>query len=287
MSPSLPNTPLRAYAKINLGLRVTGRRSDGYHDIETVFHRIDLFDEITLARASEVRVESTDPAAPGDATNVCHKAARLLQEHFGETSGVRCRVSKRIPVGAGLGGGSADAAVLLRNLPALWGRELSPAQELSLALQLGSDVPYFLGSGSAYAKGRGELLENFPLQCPFAICVCYPNIRLSTSWAYSVVTPRDGRTPDLRSIVQAGMTDPSLLRKSLINDFEEEVMALHPVIGEVKSSLLGAGSVFASMSGSGSSVYGLFPDLRGAEDAARSCRTRGHRAFVTPPGFGA
>jgi 4-diphosphocytidyl-2-C-methyl-D-erythritol kinase len=286
MSPSLPHIPLRAYAKINLGLRVTGRRADGYHDIETVFHRIDLFDEITLSRASEIRVESTDPAAPGDASNMCHKAALLLQQHLGETSGVRCRVSKRIPVGAGLGGGSADAAVVLRSLPALWGRAIDSAHVHELALQLGSDVPYFLGAGSAYARGRGELLEYFTLQLPFAICVCYPNIRLSTSWAYSVVAPQGGRTPDLRAIVQAGITDPSLLRESLVNDFEEAVIAHHPEIGELKASLLRAGSLFASMSGSGSSVYGLFSDVSGAEEAARACRTRGHRAFVTPPGFG-
>lgn len=279
--------PLRAYAKINLGLRVTGSRADGYHDIETVFHRIDLFDEITLARAAEIRVESTDPAAPGDASNTCHKAARLLQEALDESSGVRCRISKRIPVGAGLGGGSADAAAVLRSLPALWGKDIDPVQLQSLALQLGSDVPFFLGTGSAYAKGRGELLEYFTLRLPFAVCVCYPNIHLSTAWAYGVVTPRAGRTPDLHSVVSAGMSDPAYLREHLVNDFEEAVIAHNPIIGEVKASLLRGGSVFASMSGSGSSVYGLFSDVHGAEEAARACRTRGHRAFVTPPGFGA
>lgn len=287
MPPSLLNNPLRAYAKINLGLRITGRRADGYHDIETVFHRIDLFDEITLSRAGEIRVESTDPAAPGDESNMCHKAARLLQERLGESSGVRCRISKRIPVGAGLGGGSADAAVILRSLPTLWGREADSGTVHDIALELGSDVPYFLGTGSAFAKGRGEILEYFTLNLPFAVCVCYPNIRLSTSWAYSVVTPRGERLPDLRSALQAGIRTPPLLRETLVNDFEEPVTAHHPEIGEVKDALLSAGSVFASMSGSGSSVYGLYPDMHGAEEAARSCRIRGHRAFVTPPGFGA
>jgi 4-diphosphocytidyl-2-C-methyl-D-erythritol kinase len=287
MSPSNPNTPLRAYAKINLGLRITGRRPDGYHTIETVFHRIDLFDEITLARAADIRVESTDPAAPGDASNICHKAARLLQERLGESSGVRCRISKRIPVGAGLGGGSADAAVVLRGLPALWGRGIDDAALHELGLQLGSDVPYFLGTGSAYAQGRGELLEYFPLALPFAICVGYPNIRLSTSWAYSIVTPRGDRRLDLRSALLEGIRTPPLLRESIVNDFEEAVTAHHPAIGELKSSLLRSGALFASMSGSGSSVYGLFSDAHAAEEAARTCRTRGHRAFVTAPGFGA
>lgn len=280
-----PQKPLRAYAKINLGLMVMGRRPDGYHDIATIFHRIDLFDEITLSAAADIRVDSTDPAAPGDSSNTCFTAARLLQERLGETAGVRCRVSKRIPVGAGLGGGSSDAATLLCGLPALWGRAVDGATLRDLAIAVGSDVPYFLSSGSAFATGRGEILEYFALDLPFAICVCYPNVPVATSWAYAQVQPRSGSSGDLRSALEEGIQTPALLQGSLVNDFEDAVTARYPEIAQVKASFRTSGSVFASMSGTGSSVYGFFPDLQTALDAARACRARGYRAFVTPPGF--
>jgi 4-diphosphocytidyl-2-C-methyl-D-erythritol kinase len=279
------NTPLRAYAKINIGLQVVRKRPDGYHDIETIFHRIDLFDEITLTPSDTIVVESTDPAAPGDSSNTCHQAAHRLRDRLGASAGVRCRVSKRIPVGAGLGGGSSDAASVLRGLPALWGSPASEQMLKVLALELGSDVPYFLGTGSAFACGRGEQLEYFPLDLPYAICVCYPNIKVETAWAYGQVTPRLESRPDLRSTLRGALKNPGAFPE-IVNDFEGPVIRQYPVIGEVKRSLINAGSFYASMSGSGSSMFGFFDGMPAAETAARSFRNRGFRAFVTPPHFG-
>ena len=143
----------RAHAKINLGLRILGRRDDGYHDIETVFHRIALHDEIELETAPALTVESSDPAAPGGEETICHRAAGLLRERLGIERGASIRIRKNIPVGAGLGGGSADAALVLRELPRVWGLSATDETLRDLALQLGSDVPYFLGTGSALRTG--------------------------------------------------------------------------------------------------------------------------------------
>ena len=143
MTVNPPDISLRAYAKINLGLLVTEKRPDGYHEIRTVFHRIDLFDDIELRLTEGLSVISTGEAAPSGESNICYTAALLLQEHLHVRKGVEILLRKRIPIGAGLGGGSANAAAVLQNLPRLWGSDVSPDVLHEFALRLGSDVPYF------------------------------------------------------------------------------------------------------------------------------------------------
>ena len=273
-----------AYAKINLGLYVVRRRPDGYHDIETVFHRISIADTISFTPASEIIVTSSSEDAPSDQTNICFKAALLLRDHLGISAGVHIHIDKQIPVGAGLGGGSSDAACVLRELPGFWGSDVSGPVLHSMALQLGSDVPYFLVSGSALAQGRGEILEYFALDIPFAILLCNPNVHVATGWAYGQVHPgTQGKPEDLRSAVQVGMADPSLLATSLRNDFEPVVFAAHPVVRNLKKQMLDAGATFALMSGSGSSVYGLFADTDSASACAAPLRALGYRTHITDP----
>lgn len=300
----MASTPLqvscRAYAKINLGLRVTGRRTDGYHEICTVFHRIGLFDEILLRPADAIDVHATDPAAPSDETNICHAAALVLRERLdagtagvagirsGVRPGARIDITKRIPVGGGLGGGSADAAAVLRSLPALWGTGISDQDLRGLALRLGSDVPFFLGDDSALGTGRGEVLEYFRLDVPFAILLCTPPLQVSTRWAYSRIVPRPPGRPDqhdLRSVLVRGMSDPLYLREHLVNDFETPVFREYPVIRSIKESMVREGALLASMSGSGGSVYGFFHDTAAAGLAAASLTSPGFRTFITPPHF--
>jgi len=288
-----PHISCRAYAKINLGLRVTGKRTDGYHEICTVFHRIALFDEILLRPADDITVEATDPSLPSDETNICHAAALMLREmpgagRGGAPPGVSIAITKRIPVGAGLGGGSADAAAVLRSLPALWGTSIPEEDLRGLALRLGSDVPFFLGNDSALGAGRGEALEYFRLDVPFAILLCTPPFQVSTRWAYSRVVPRPPERPDqegLRSVLLRGASDPAFLREHLVNDFESPVFSEYPAIRSVKESMLRDGALFASMSGSGSSVYGFFHDTGAAGRAAASLNAPGFRTFITPPHF--
>ncbi len=276
----------KAYGKINLGLRVLERRPDGYHNIETVFHRVDLFDELTFESSDCIEVVSTDAAAPGGEANLCHRAASLLHETTGCRKGVRISLTKRIPVGAGLGGGSSDAAVVLQELPRFWDAEVDPARITGLALRLGSDVPYFLGVSSALAYGRGEILEYFLLDVPFTVLLCCPEVRVSTSWAYRQVVPRaaDGRT-DLKSLLLRGMKDPRLLREEIVNDFERAVCSAYPEVSRIKERMLAEGAVFASMSGSGSAVYGLFENSSSAAESADRFRRQGHTVSLTPPHF--
>ena len=276
----------RAYAKINLGLHVLRKREDGYHDIETVFHRIDLFDEIALEEAAGIEIITSNPAAPGDDSNICYKAARLLKEHLDVSAGVRIRLTKNIPVGAGLGGGSSDAAVILKELPRFFGRDPGELQMQALALHLGSDVPYFLRPRSATARGRGELLEYFPLDIPFTILLCAPPIHVSTAWAYRNVRPRPADSPgDLRRSLLAGMATPSLLAHTVRNDFETVAFGAHPAIGRVKDIMNQGGARFALMSGSGSSVYGLFSRPEDADATAHRLQAEGNKTFLTAPHF--
>lgn len=275
----------RAYAKINLGLLILGRRPDGYHDLQTVFHRVNLFDEITLNASDTIAIESNEPAAPGNETNLCFRAADALQRLLGHRAGVRIRLAKSIPVGAGLGGGSSDAACVLRNLPRFWGRPVEASAVRELALALGSDVAYFLESGSAIARGRGEVLEYFPLDVPYTIVVCTPPIHVSTAWAYGrlVVKERTSST-DLKSLVLEGMHHASAL-SLLVNDFEEVVFNAYPEIQAIRDTMRASGAALSLLSGSGSSVFGLFTDADSGGGVASRLAQRGHRVSVTPPGF--
>lgn len=269
----------QAHAKINLGLRVLGKRPDGFHNISTIFHRIGLSDEIELEQGNGITVETTSPEVPTDHTNICHRAATLLRERLGISAGVKVTIHKNIPVGAGLGGGSTDAASVLLHLPKFWGVKADASLLQEIALQLGSDVPYFLGEGAALGTGRGEALDYFPLNMPWHILLCNPRIHVSTAWAYRHVRPSvDAGESDLRAIVQRGMNDPEYLREHLKNDFEEPVFAAYPEIRNVKETMYESGALFALMSGSGSSVYGLWK----SKDAmtAASGQFRGMGLFV-------
>ncbi|MBI1803058.1 MAG: 4-(cytidine 5'-diphospho)-2-C-methyl-D-erythritol kinase [Ignavibacteriae bacterium] len=284
---------LKAYAKINLGLRILRKREDGYHDIETIFHRVNIFDEIALSPSNTISMECSDASIPTDERNLCIKTARLLEHESRAIRGVQIILKKDIPVGAGLGGGSSDAAAVLLGLNKLWQLNLSHEMLRSLALTLGADVPYFLRSGSAFATGRGEILEYFSLDVPYWIVLVCPNIHVSTAWAYQN-THITYRTPvvsgveplhiSLKEIVLNHITYPKKLQTHLHNDFEPLVFATHKSVSHVKDTLIADGAVFAQMSGSGSSVYGFFT----SEQQARAVMNefgRRCRVFLTPPNF--
>lgn len=276
----------RAYAKINLGLLIRDKRPDGYHTIETIFHRIDLSDELVLEPAEVITIISDTRDVPADETNLCFKAALLLQQSLGLRAGVRITLRKNIPVGAGLGGGSADAAEVLRHLPHLWQCSLSEQAVRSLALKLGSDVPYFLRRGSAIGRGRGEILDYFDLDVPYTILLCNPNIHISTAWAYQQVRPSSARPAlELRDLIVAGMRDPERLVAELKNDFEPAVFKAHPDVRHLKEAMVHGGAVFASLSGSGSSIYGFFSNPDDARGVSSDCAAKGYRTFLTPPHF--
>jgi len=276
----------RAYAKINLGLRILGRRTDGFHEIETILHRIDIYDTVRLEQSGNIELQVSNHSVPSDGRNLCLRAATLMQRELWIDQGVRVLLTKNIPVGAGLGGGSADAAAVLRALPCLWNVPIDESRLRSMAESLGSDVPFFLNSGSAVARGRGERLKYFPLRLPYAILVCYPRFNVSTAWAYDQVREYSVReSRPLKEALLAGLSDSRELERGLTNDFEPIVFKDHPQLRGIKEEMLNSGAVYSSVSGSGSSILGLFTDLERLHESASRLQTRGFDLFITPHSF--
>lgn len=277
----------RAYGKINLGLRILRKRSDGFHDIETVFHQIDLFDELSFRlHESDILLTSSSSELPTDKTNLCVKAAHLLRDLTGIQDGVEIALKKNIPMGAGLGGGSTDAAATLLTLTRLWNLEISPEELHSLATVLGSDVPFFLIGKTAYATSRGERLEPMTLRLPYWIVLVTPAVHVSTAWAYKMLRRDEHPLPPagFKSVLLEHAGDPELLSRTLTNDFEQVVFDIHPEIRSIKEIMLEEGAEIALMSGSGSSVFAL---TRSEAMAARLASRLDHvgRVFLTRPHF--
>ncbi|MDI6766194.1 MAG: 4-(cytidine 5'-diphospho)-2-C-methyl-D-erythritol kinase [Bacteroidota bacterium] len=283
---------INAYTKINLGLRVLRKREDGYHDIETVFHRVNPYDEISLEPSSSISFTCNNPILPTDERNLCVRAAKLLQEYTGIKDGVKIFLKKNIPIGAGLGGGSSDAASTLLGLVKLWNIDVTHDELHKIALQLGSDVPYFLKRGTAHATGRGEILEYFDLDIPYWIILVYPNIHISTAWAYQAIhdarltkhTNIQHQTSDipLKQLLLENINAPQHFNHLLHNDFEPIVLHSNKTIAYLKLSLYSFGAKFAQMSGSGSAVYGFFSDEQEMKIAVEKLDKK-YLTFVTPP----
>jgi 4-diphosphocytidyl-2-C-methyl-D-erythritol kinase len=250
---------LSALAKINLDLRVLGKRPDGYHEIRTVFQTISLADTVELAFAPQPKtfVEIEDPAAIPD--NLVVRAARLALDAMRVTGRVEIRLTKKIPMGAGLGGGSSDAAAILLALPALAGRAVSFEFLGQLASQLGSDVNFFLQGGTALGIGRGHEVYPLPDAPAWRGLLVAPGTHVSTAVAYQRLSPhlttesQQNKIFSFGSEVWAGGVSPGAC-----NDFEAVVFQQHPHLAALKKKLLRAGAALALMSGSGSALFGLF-----------------------------
>lgn len=277
---------LRAYAKINLGLQIIRKRVDGYHDIETVFRLVNIYDEIMFKpEDSDIIVDGSHPEIPLNQFNLCWRAADILRQHIGREVGVRIIFQKNIPIGAGLGGGSANAALVLRELPKFWNVHISGEALFSMALSLGSDVPYFLIQGTALATARGEILEYFDLKMPYWIVLVYPGVRISTAWAYqNVQLEKSQMHENLKRLLMENIHNPQVLVNRLRNDFEPLVFRHHEEVLLVKETLYRFGAALALMSGSGSAVYGLFESEQSAKRAVDSFRMK-YPVFLTEPGF--
>jgi 4-diphosphocytidyl-2-C-methyl-D-erythritol kinase len=263
---------LRASAKLNLGLRVLYKRPDGYHELRTIFQTISLADdlEITFARASSTSIEML--GTPEIRDNLAERAARLVLEAAGKHGAVRLKLRKNIPAGAGLGGGSSDAAAILLSLPVLAGARIPMEQLLALAAKLGSDVPFFLYGGTALGLGRGEELYPLPDQPPQRALVVVPAIHSSTADAYrdlSETLTNIGLQNKLDSFQRdVWGRGASGEKPSLINDFEGVVLARHPELAGIRERLRQAGAIRVAMTGSGSAIFGIF-DNPGKLERAR------------------
>jgi 4-diphosphocytidyl-2-C-methyl-D-erythritol kinase len=267
---------LRTPAKVNLALEVLGKRGDGYHEIATVLQAVDLFDRLKLEAADTLSLHTDDPDLPTDDGNLVIRAARLLQKAAGVEAGARIRLIKRIPVAAGLGGGSSDAAATLWGLHRLWRLRWPKARLQELAVELGMDVPFFLGSGRAVARGRGERLTVLPGGGGYALVLVNPRVPLSTREVYGRVPEgwRAEPTGTERVIEALRTRNVTKIAAALTNNLESVVEPVLPVIGRMKAALLAAGALGAIMSGSGPTVFGMARSL----DHARQIRTRVSRA---------
>ena len=243
---------------MNLALEVLGRRDDGYHEVVTVMQTVDLSDRLVLEDATECSLDTVAPGIPTDATNLALKAALVLREAAGGSRGVRISLDKRIPVAAGLGGGSADAAAVLVGLNRLWGLRWPRARLGEVATRLGMDVPFFLTGGLALATGRGEQVERLSGP-PLALVLVNPRFAVPTREVYAGVAPAmygDGsRTRALTRALGTGRA--TRVAASLYNGLEPVVAGQHPQITQMEAALLAAGALGAVMSGSGPTVVGV------------------------------
>ena len=269
---------LRAHAKINLDLRVGGRRRDGFHDLRTILQSIELHDTLTLrAIEGECRIRCSAPGVPPGRDNLVHRAAQRLWTELGgggDVRGVAVTIRKRIPVAAGLGGGTADAVAALRGLCLLWGRTPSPARLHALAAEVGADGPFFLVGGTVLGVGRGDDVYPLAEQARRWVVLAVPPYGVSTAAAYGWLDEdraSRGRGRAARGTAPpAGFTGAALVLDGLRNDLEEPVARRRAAIGAAIGLLSDAGACRAAMTGSGSAVFGLF-ERRGAALVAARC----------------
>lgn len=264
-----------AAAKVNLTLEVLNKRPDGYHEISTVMHAVDLSDRLELEDAEVCELHTSAPGIPTDERNLALRAALMLREAAQADRGVRITLDKRIPVAAGLGGGSTDAAGVLVGLNRLWDLRWSTEKLQELAIGLGMDVPFFLGGGAAVATGRGEHLS--PLGgSSIGLVLVNPRFPVSTAEMYGRVTPASYSDGGRAQQVARAMTGhrPDRIAASLYNGLEAAARAAYPQIEQMRAALLAAGALGAVMSGSGPTVFGV---ARSGEQARqiRSRITRG------------
>jgi 4-diphosphocytidyl-2-C-methyl-D-erythritol kinase len=277
----------RAHAKINLDLRVLGTRADGYHELRTVFQSIELHDTVTCRRRTgPFEIKCRDPRIPRDESNLIWRAAAALWKalgYAGEPRDSLVSLDKQIPLQAGLGGGSADAAAALLALGRLWAGSVPQPLLRDLAASLGADVPFFLWGGTSLGLGRGE--EIYPLvDLPsHHVVLVVPTFGVSTAEAYGWYDEERAsgyRDSEPRDLMVLPVPWPSRAAR-MINDLEGPVARRHPEIGQVKLALRQAGAVGAAMSGSGSAVFGLFRTRRPAVLAAADLRRPGWRILLT------
>ena len=302
----------QAWAKINLGLKILRRRGDGYHDICSIAQTVDLADRLHIqgidhaAGSERVNLTCSDPTLSTGPDNLVRKAIDLFEAQLTvPPRALRVHLEKSIPTGAGLGGGSADAAAALRALNTIYGNPLKPAALEALAVRLGSDVPFQLVGGTAVMRGRGERLEPLSFTADVHYVLVYPGIHISSGWAYesfAAATPSaaaeelgsasagpdnsltvSGAYLNFVASLGGGYVDHNGLFRCLENDFWPLVERTYPIVATLSSFLLSAGALASSMSGSGSTVFGVYDDRTAAFEAQQDLVARGYRSFLCRP----
>lgn len=269
--------------KVNLLLNILGKRADGFHELETVMHPVRVFDQIGFARAGQgIQLTCSEPSLPADATNLVHRAAARFLEKARIRDGVRLHLEKRIPLAAGLGGGSGNAATTLLGLNELFGKPLAPEQLETIAASIGSDIPFFLQSRPALATGRGEKiqpLDPFPALQGAAFLLVHPGFGIATAWAYqqlarfpAALNGRPGRAQKLVSLLQAG--DLKAAGAEFYNSLEAPALEKYPLLALFQEFLRAHGAAATLMSGSGSTTFAIVGTQAAAEELAEKFKAK-------------
>ncbi|MFZ1528757.1 MAG: 4-(cytidine 5'-diphospho)-2-C-methyl-D-erythritol kinase [Ferruginibacter sp.] len=253
---SFPNS------KINLGLHILNKRADGFHNLETIFYPVNIKDALEIVENKESGAPGLSWSASGKSIegkeddNLCIKAFHLVKKDHPQLPDIKMHLHKNIPSGAGLGGGSADAAFTLQLLNKKFSLSVSAEKMQQYALHLGSDCPFFLVNRPAMATGRGEILKPVEVELSlYKLLIVNPGIHVNTGWAFEQLQLSDQKRESLAHIIQLPVNE---WKYKLVNDFEAPVFAAHPAIKKIKETLYSHGAIYAAMSGSGSSVFGIF-----------------------------
>jgi 4-diphosphocytidyl-2-C-methyl-D-erythritol kinase len=254
---------IESYGKINLGLDVLYKREDGYHEINTIMQQISLRDTLTIRDIEEdIVLGSNDDNLPLDSTNLVYKAWKALQEKTGINKGIEINIHKRIPIAAGLAGGSSNAAAVLKGLNELWKLNLRVEELMELGVKIGADVPYCIMGGTALAEGIGEKLTKLKSFGGKLVLLANPGIEVSSASVYNNLKLKNNPQLDIKKMLSSlENNDLKSVADNMINVMEEVVIEEHPIIFEIKNEMKKSGALGALMSGSGSTVFGLFDDL--------------------------
>ena len=279
---------LTAYAKINLGLDVIRRLESGYHQVKMVMQSVGLGDELTFEETESGIAITTDAAGLSTGEdNLIYKAARLMLDKYGISSGLRIHLRKNIPVAAGMAGGSTDAAATMKGINHIFRLGLTPAQLMEDGVSIGADVPYCILGGTALAEGIGEKLTPLPPMPPCHILIDKPDISVSTKYVYTHLDAQGiACHPDIDGIREAIRTGSLTgITERMENVLETVTVPAHPVIDTIKKQMLGLGAANSLMSGSGPTVFGIFPNKAKAQTALERLRDENpsHQVFLTTP----
>jgi len=273
---------VKSISKINIGLNIVSKREDGYHNLETIFYPIQLHDVIKFRKSNKINFSSNSTLLNSEKDNLILKAINILEKLTNKKLNVEIHLDKKIPIGAGLGGGSSNAAFTLKTINELFELNISNEELRKLALTLGSDVPLFLFDLPAYAESRGEKLEKLNFKIRDYILIVNPNIHISTKWAFSKISPKPSKN-NLKEILERYPNDYKIWKETITNDFEEVVLSEYNQLKDLKNTLIEIGSKFCIMTGSGSTFIGIFDNDERLNEAISFAKEKNYFFYTENP----
>ncbi|MDT3696918.1 MAG: 4-(cytidine 5'-diphospho)-2-C-methyl-D-erythritol kinase [Ignavibacterium sp.] len=275
----MDNIKIKSPAKINIGLNIINKREDGYHNLETIFYPLDLFDEITITKSNSFSFDSNDKQLNLEKTNLIIKTKEILENFFQTTFNVNIFLKKEIPIGSGLGGGSSNAASTLIGFNKLFDLKISNSDLSRLALSLGSDVPFFLNPVPSFAESRGETLYPLNIITKKFLLIVNPGIHISTKWAFGLIKPSLPKSSLKLFTLKQNISIDEIIT-SASNDFENIVFTHFPVVSEVKEKMIELGAKQSMMTGTGSTVWGMFDEKEAAFQTELYFKRKNYFVFI-------